>query len=313
MSCLQYCSIVIIRLGSDMKTAWFARAVFSTLLTISLDSAQAQQGKIDQQAEMSAAVEAVKAVTKSGPTEITLSNQATLKLPEGYSFVPQPQADQLLKAMGNGTDSSRLGIIFPPQGNSFVVPRYIDSGYIKDDEAKDWKADELLDSVKKGVEETNKERAARGIPEMEIVGWTQKPTYEQKSHRLVWAIESKDKGNTTEEHGSNYNTYVLGREGYLSMNLVSGLDSLSEDKPWVENLLAHTSFNEGKSYADFNSSTDKVAEYGIAALVTGVAAKKLGLFAMIAAFAAKFAKVIAVAAFALVAAIRKFFKRDRAQ
>lgn len=296
-----------------MKIGRFARTAFATLFAIALGSAQAQQGKIDQEAEMKAAVEAVKAVVKQGPTDIALSNQATLKLPDGYSFVPQPQADQLLKAMGNGTDPSRLGIIFPPQGNSFVVPRYINSGYIKDDEAKDWKADELLDSLKKGAEGTNKERTARGIPEMEIVGWTQKPTYDQKTHRLMWAIESKGKSNTTEEHGSNYNTYVLGREGYLSMNLVSGLKSLSENKPRVENLLAHTSFNEGKTYADFNSSTDKVAEYGIAALVTGIAAKKLGLFAMMAAFAAKFAKVIAVAAFGLFAAIGKIFKRNKAQ
>jgi uncharacterized membrane-anchored protein len=296
-----------------MKTGWFARTAFATLFAIALGNAQAQQGKIDQEAEMKAALEAVKAVVKQGPTDIALSNQATLKLPAGYSFVPQPQADQLLKAMGNGADPSRLGIIFPPQGDSFMVPRYINSGYIKDDEAKDWNADELLDGLKKGIEETNKERTARGIPEMELVGWTQKPTYEQKPHRLIWAIESKDKGNTTGEHGSNYNTYVLGREGYLSMNLVSGLNSLSKDKPLVENLLAHTSFNEGKTYADFNSSTDKVAEYGIAALVTGVAAKKLGLFAVIAAFALKFAKVIAVAAFALLAVIGKIFKRNKTQ
>lgn len=296
-----------------MKTGWFARTAFATLFSIALGSAQAQQGKIDQEAEMKAAIEAAKAVAKEGPTDIALNNQATLKLPDGYSFVPQPQADQLLKAMGNGTDSSRLGIIFPPQGNSFVIPRYINSGYIKDDEAKDWKADELLDSLKKGTEETNKERIARGIPEMEIVGWTQKPTYDQKAHRLIWALESKDKGNATGEHGANYNTYVLGREGYLSMNLVSGFKNLSENKPWVENLLAHTSFNEGKTYADFNSSTDKVAEYGIAALVTGVVAKKLGLFAIIAAFAAKFAKVIAVAAFGLFAVIGKIFKRNKAQ
>ena len=40
--------------------------------------------------------------------------------------------------------------------------------------------------------------------------------------------------------------------------------------------VAALNFNEGKRYADFNASTDKVAEYGLAALVAGVAAKKLG-------------------------------------
>lgn len=269
---------------------------------------------VDPKAEMAAAREAAKAAAKEGPVAIPLAGQATLKLPEGYTFIPQPQADGLLKAMGNGTDPTRLGLIVPPGGDSFVVPRYIAAGYIKDDEASDWKADELLQSVKEGTEESNKERSERGLPEMEITGWAQKPTYERASHRLVWAIESKDKGTTGAapgERGVNYNTYVLGREGYLSMNLVSGYEDLAANKPYAAALLANTTFDAGKTYADFKPGTDRVAEFGIAALVTGVVAKKLGLFAVIAAFAIKFAKVLAIAAFGLVAGLRKFFKRDK--
>jgi len=52
-----------------------------------------------------------------------------------------------------------------------------------------------------------------------------------------------------------------------------------------------------------------VAEYGLAALVVGVGAKKLGLFALIAAFVAKFAKVAILAAVALGGGFLKFFKR----
>lgn len=292
-----------------MNIAWTTRAACALLVSFALTGAHAQPGKIDQEAEMKAASAAVRAAMQAGPAEIPLGKQATLKLPEGYSFIPQPAADQLLKAMGNGTDPSRLGMIIPPDSDSFIVPRYIDAGYIKDDEAADWDAEELLTSIKDGTEEGNQERQARGIPEMEIVGWRQKPAYDKATHRLVWAIESKDKNAGNEEHGVNYNTYVLGREGYLSMNLVSGLGSLPQNKPFVQNLLAQTSFNTGKTYADFNAGTDKVAEYGIAALVTGVAAKKLGLFAVIAAFLAKFAKIILIAGFGLVAGLGKFFKR----
>jgi len=297
-----------------MNTPWTTRAAGALLVSAALASAgaYAQPGKIDPEAEMKAASAAVQAAMQSGPAEIPLGKQARLKLPEGYAFIPQPQADQLLKAMGNGEDPSRLGVILPPEGDSFVVPRYIDAGYIKDDEAADWNADELLTGIREGTEEGNRERQARGMPDMEIVGWSQKPTYDKATHRLVWAIESKDKGAGNEEHGVNYNTYVLGREGYLSMNLVSGLDSLPRNKPFVQTLLTQTSFNTGKTYADFNAGTDKVAEYGIAALVTGVAAKKLGLFAVIAAFLAKFAKIALIAGFGLVAGLAKFFKRKDA-
>lgn len=294
-----------------MKTALFAR-VCATVLLAACAQVHAQSAKIDPEAEMTAALTSARAAAKTGPADIALGSRASLKLPQGYSFIPQPQAGALLKAMGNGEDPTRLGIIVPPDSDSFVVPRFIDAGYIKDDEAADWKADELLTGLKEGTEENNKERAARGMAQMEIVGWNQKPAYDKIAHRLVWSIETRDKGTDKGDHGANYNTYVLGREGYLSMNLVSSFDALAANKPFAQTLLAHTSFNAGQTYADFNASTDKVAEYGIAALVTGVAAKKLGLFALMAAFLAKFAKLIAVAGFGLVMAFGKFFKRDKA-
>lgn len=295
-----------------MKIASFARAACASFFFAALGGAQAQSANAGQEAEMNAAVAAAKAAAKPGPAEIALGSQAMLKLPEGYAFIPQPQAGDLLKAMGNGEDPTRLGVIVPPNSDSFVVTRFIEAGYIKDEEASDWDADELLTSVKEGTEENNKERRARGLPEMDIVGWNQKPTYDKATHRLVWAIETKDKGASTEEHGANYSTFVLGREGYLSMNLVSGFNALAASKPFAETLLAQTSFNSGKTYADFNASTDKVAEYGIAALVTGVVAKKLGMFALIAAFLAKFAKIIAIGGFALAAGLAKYFKRNKA-
>ncbi|MFX8527654.1 DUF2167 domain-containing protein, partial [Acinetobacter baumannii] len=75
-------------------------------------------------------------------------------------------------------------------------------------------------------------------------------------------------------------------------------------------LLSALNFNEGKRYADFNASTDKVAEYGLAALVGGLAAKKLGMFALAAGFFAKFAKVILLAGAGVATAVGRFFKRD---
>lgn len=288
---------------------WMSSLLLVSLFTAAVP-AMAEEPKRDQAAEMAAAVEASKAVAKEGPTDIAFKDQATLKLPAGYVFIPQPQADQMMKAMGNGVDSSRLGLIFPPSEHSgFVVAKYIDSGYVKDDDARDWKTDDMLEQMKAGTEEGNKERAQLGIPAMELVGWVQKPTYDDKTHRLLWSVESKDKdAPANSEHGINYNTYVLGREGYISLNLVTDMSTVEHDKPVATALLDGTSFNSGKRYEDFNASSDKMAEYGIAALVAGVAAKKLGLFALIAAFAIKFAKLIAVGAFAVFAGIGKFFK-----
>lgn len=253
-----------------------------------------------------------RAAAKAGPAEIDLANQALFKLPAGHVFIPQPQAGALLNAMGNpGKDDRLQGLVFPDgNGEWFMTVRYEGSGYIKDDDAKDWNADELLKSYRDGTEEANAERAKMGVPALEITGWAEKPAYDPATHRLVWAMASRHKGAAANEpQGVNYNTYALGREGYFSMNLVTELKDLGTHKGNAQALLGALDYKQGKRYADFSASTDKVAEYGLAALVLGVGAKKLGLFAVIAAFVLKFAKVGILAAVALGGVFMKFFKR----
>jgi len=268
------------------------------------------------QAEMRSALEAVNKAAIAGPADVKLIDQATLKLPAGMVYIPPAEAGRLLVAMGNRSGEGMLGMVVTPapDANWFVVMRFLKSGYIKDDDAKDWKTDELLANLKQGTEETNKERRARGIPEVEVLGWVEAPKYDASTHRLVWSLSSKEKGAPAEaERGVNYNTYALGRDGYISMNLVTALQKIDAERPVAHTLLAALQYNGGKQYADFNSATDHMAEFGLAALVGGVAAKKLGLFAVLFAFLAKFAKVIGIAAIALVALVAKLFRRKPTQ
>lgn len=264
------------------------------------------------EAEMDAAFEAASQVMQTGPADIPLRDQATLKLPEGYGFIPSAEARRLLESMGNTTDDQDWGLIVPRAGDEswFMVVSYQDAGYIKDDDAKDWDADELLSSIRAGTEASNEERRARGIPEMEVVGWIEKPQYNAATRQLVWSIESRDKDQPADAvNGINYNTLALGREGYMSMNLVTDVATVESLKPTAKNLLAALSFDEGKRYSDFNANTDKVAEYGLAALVAGVAAKKLGLLAVITAFLIKFWKLLIIAVLGGGGFLRNIFKR----
>lgn len=249
------------------------------------------------------------AAATHGPANVPMLDQATLSLPADYVFIPKAQATSLLEAMGNQPGSDLLGMVLSEDTESpwMIVARYEESGYIKDDDAKEWDADDLLQSLKDGTEAGNEVRRERGIPEFSVVGWVQSPKWEASTHRLVWSAELRDKVATEDAAaGINYNTYALGREGYISLNLVTSMNRIAEDKPVAETMLSALQFNTGKRYEDFNADTDHVAEYGLAALVGGVAAKKLGLFAVMAAFFAKFFKVIVVAAVALFAGFRKF-------
>jgi len=190
------------------------------------------------------------------------------------------------------------------------VATYEKSGYIKDDDAKNWNVDDLLKSLQEGTDEGNKDRKARGFAELEILGWIEKPTYQAPEHRLIWSIAARHKGDASGESQSvNYNTYALGREGYITLNMLTDPSHVEQDKPQANTLLAALQFKDGKRYEDFNSSTDKVAEYGLMALVGGLAAKKLGLFAVAAAFLAKFAKVGILAGIAAAGGLGRFFKK----
>lgn len=255
--------------------------------------------------------EALKAA-QAGPADVPLADQALLHLPDRMIFIAQPHATRVLNAMGNpGKDPRLQGLVFP-KGDAgwFMTVRHEPSGYVKDDDARDWKADELLQSFREGTEASNQERVKMGGREIEVIGWAEKPAYDAATHRLVWAMSSRQKGAPADApQGVNYNTYALGREGYFSLNLVTSLAELPQHKPQAHTLLAALDYKEGKRYSDFNEKTDHVAEYGLAALVVGVAAKKLGFIALALAFLAKFAKVILLGLALVGAGAVKLFKR----
>lgn len=278
----------------------------STLLLLAGASRAEPAPKPDPQA----AFEAAQAVSKLGPVDLPLHEQAVLHLPKGYVFVPRPEADQLMRAWGNSVDERFLGLIFPDSEAEWTaVAEYEPAGYIKDDDARSWDVDGMLESIKRGTEAANEERAAAGFRPLEVLGWVQKPSYDEARHQLVWSMAARQKGAEDAAQSVNYNTYALGREGYISLNLIADLSKIEGYKADASTLLQNLEFNQGKRYADFKPETDHVAEYGLAALVGGVAAKKLGMFALLAAFAAKFAKAIGLAVVGIGAVVRQWLKR----
>lgn len=260
------------------------------------------------------AIEQAKAATLEGPATVPLLDQGEVRLPAGYVFIPRAETAQLLRALGNNSGSNLLGMMLAQtDGLSwFAVLTFNKVGYIKDDDAKVWNADELLAQLREGTEVGNVLRAERGFPAIEVGGWIERPTYAADTHRLVWSALVKDKGAPPDEPASvNYNTYALGREGFLQLNLVTSTTSVDKDKPHAHALLSALAYNNGKRYEDFDKSTDHVAEYGLAALVAGAAAKKLGLFAVLAAILLKSWKLVVLALIGVGALLRYAFNRVR--
>ena len=202
-----------------MQRLFAAASVLLFVLFASLPAfAQASPpSEASRKAELVAAWQAASEAGAGGPKDVSLIDQATLKLPASHFFVPQAEGARVLRALGNVVnDASFVGLVVGtgPNDGWIVVIRYIKEGYIKDDDAKNWNADELLKNLKDGVEESNKDRVARGFPEMQVIGWVQPPNYDAATHRLVWSLLAKDKDeadNAREEHQLQYLRAGAGR------------------------------------------------------------------------------------------------------
>lgn len=212
---------------------------------------------------------------------------------------------ELMEAMGNFTSGNEKGFLTHTNWEWFVVFEFSDIGYVKDDEKDELDADAMLKSYRKGTAQANKERERIGIPTMSIVGWEKKPSYNESTHNLEWAIRAESEG----EPILNYNTRLLGRRGVMEVSLVVEPGLLSETLPVYQDLLDGYNYKSGEAYAEYRQG-DKVAQYGLAALVLGGAAAagaKLGLFGAIAVFFKKAWKLVVIGLVAVAGFIKKLF------
>ena len=212
--------------------------------------------------------------------------KATLNLKPEYKFLGPADAEYVLcdiwrnpKEVVRGVQ----GIIVPAGFNPLrgeawcVVVSFDKCGYVKDDDAAEIDAKKLLEAFHEHEEEINEARKKRGYDELWCVDWAEAPHYDKARHIIFWAKRLSDERKGTDNDSLNYDARCLGRRGLLSLNAVASLKQLPEIKTAMESVIAQANFDEGETYADFNSSTDHVAEYTVLGIVAaGAAAKLLG-------------------------------------
>ena len=210
--------------------------------------------------------------------------KATFNLGQEFHYLDAADARKVLEDLwGNPPDDTVLGLVVPKshdladEHSWAVVVTYSDDGYVSDDEAASIDYDEMLEDMKDGVKEENAQREQAGYGTVQLNGWAAAPRYDAANKKLYWAKDLQFDGEP--EHTLNYDIRVLGRSGYLSLNAVADMESMDEVQGDMQKLLPMVGFDPGARYADFNGSTDKVAAYGIAALIGGGIAAKAGLFA----------------------------------
>lgn len=245
---------------------------------------------------------------KPGPSTQPLTDHARVSVPAGVLYLDPAGTRRFLELTGNVPEDGAYTLLSQYHG-WFAVFQFDDTGFVKDEDKIDPEA--LLKTLREQEDASNKERADRKLDTLTIEGWAVPPHYDPASHNLEWGTILKSSDG---ERNINYSTRVLGRHGVLRAILVTDPDKLSAELPDFRQSLAGVRFNGGERYADYKSG-DKVAEYGLAALITGGAAAavvKTGLLAVILKGAAAFIKPIIAAIVAAFAAFRRAFRRKPA-
>lgn len=240
---------------------------------------------------------------------------AQITLAPEFRYLGIDDAQNVLEHLwGNPPDDSVLGLILPEgektlreEDSWVVVVAYFDDGHVSDEEASKIDYDAMLKDMREATRDGNDARKRAGYDTVELIGWAQKPHYDAGTNKIYWAKELAFEGNT--EHTLNYDIRVLGRRGYLNLNAVASMAQLPVVEAGMQKVLGMTEFDQDHRYADFNSSTDKLAQYGLATLVAGAMASKAGLFAKLSIVLLKVWKLVLVGLAAVIGLVSKVFKR----
>ena len=237
-----------------------------------------------------------------GPTTAQLGDIASIELPAGYHFVGGESLKQFYDLTQNMMGGNELGVVLSPDDWTLFFD-FDDIGYVKDDEKDQLDADALMASMNEGQESANSTRRERGWDEMRLRGWVQQPHYDEKTNNLKWAFNLSSSSDNFESVWINQSIRLLGRTGVMNVTLVGNPERFAADEAAADALLAsHFSYLPGERYAEFKEG-DKIAEYGLAALVLGGA----GAFAAKSGVLAKFWKFIVIGFIALGGFLKKIW------
>jgi uncharacterized membrane-anchored protein len=226
-----------------------------------------------------------------------------MPIPAGYRFTGAEGTKIFMELTENPSSDSELGVLWAPgdstSGGWWVVFSYDESGYVKDDEKDELDADAILSSMRENNAEGNKERKKRGWETIDLAGWVREPHYDPRTNNLTWSLMVTTPGG---DSTVNHSVRLLGRRGVMEVDLVIGPDGLTAAVPQFDAMLAGYSFNSGSRYSEWQQG-DKIAEYGLTALVAGGAGAALAKSGLL----GKLWKVILAAVAAAAAGLKRFF------
>jgi len=240
-------------------------ALFVAIASLSLPAAFAQSGSEMQRLGW-----------VHGPQEAKIGGQAKIDLPSDFAFLDANGTKRFLELTENIPSGEELGLLAPTDLSWFTIFSFDEIGYVKDDEKNSLDADAILKSIQEGTEAANEQRKSRGWGTMSVLGWIQPPHYDGVTHNLEWSFRGEDNKGVSI---ANYSTKYLGRRGVMRVEVVADPQNLTAVLTQFRKIMERFSYSPQNDYRAFVKG-DKVAEYGLTALVIGgaaAAAAKTGL------------------------------------
>jgi uncharacterized membrane-anchored protein len=269
-----------------------------------------------QEANREQEVARIEAGLKWVTGRVVLGNSlAEVNLNSDFRYLgPEDARKVIVDLWGNPPSrGDSLGMICPADiepsesGSWAVVFTYREDGYVKDDEAAKINYDDLLKQMQEAVQRENEARIKQNFPKVELVGWAASPRYDHETHKLYWAKEFAFADGTV--HTLNYDVRVLGRKGVLAINAVAPMSQLTAIQEQMPEIIAMVNFLPGNRYTDYQQGNDKIAAYGLGALILGGVAAKAGLFKGLIVLIIAGKKFIIIAAIAIGGFFARFFRK----
>jgi uncharacterized membrane-anchored protein len=244
---------------------------------------------------------------QTGPILGDLGKQAQVAVPDNCVFTGEEGTREFMELTENPVNGDEVGTVLcklldasgKTESTWFAVFEFDESGFVKDDEKESLDADAILASLKQGNEHGNRERKQRGWDAIYLDGWQRAPHYDERTRNLTWAtrLHAEDDAKVL-----NHSVRLLGRGGVMSVDLVVSPEYYDRALPAFNAVVGNYHYKAGHTYAEWRQG-DKIASYGLTALVAGGA----GAVLMKTGLLQKFGKAIVLALAGAAAAVKKFF------
>ena len=253
----------------------------------------------------------------TAPAMGEIGGVAKVTIPQDCKFTGRAGVPAFMELTENPPDSRTEAVMlcYAPDKSTnpwFVLFSYDSSGYVRDDEKNSLDADKIIASIREGTHQANLVRLEKGWDTLGVAGWITPPFYDEATNNLTWALLGRSANGS---ESANRSVRLLGRAGVVSAELVGGVNQLDEAVPRLNSLIAETRFVPGQRYSEWRVG-DKVAEFGLVALVAGgagAAAAKLGLFGklwkLIAGLFVALWKVLVAIVVGIIAWVKSLFRK----